>query len=38
MPAIAKNMVERIIATLDEGISNHKPFEQQLEEVVEMIF
>lgn len=38
MPAIAKNMVERIIATLDEGISSHKPFEQQLEEVVEMVF
>ncbi|WP_155593707.1 TetR family transcriptional regulator [Lysinibacillus cavernae] len=38
MPAIAKNMVERIIATLDEGVSRHKPFEQQLEEVVEMIF
>lgn len=38
MPAIAKNMVERIIATLDEGISSHMPFEQQLEEVVEMVF
>ncbi|WP_312129886.1 TetR family transcriptional regulator [Lysinibacillus capsici] len=38
MPAIAKNMVERIIATLDEGISSHRPFEQQLEEVVEMVF
>ncbi len=38
MPAIAKNMVERIIATLDEGISSHRPFEQQLEKVVEMVF
>ncbi|WP_336637278.1 TetR family transcriptional regulator [Lysinibacillus fusiformis] len=38
MPAIAKNMVERIMATVEDGVSDHKPFEQQLEEVVEMIF
>ncbi|WP_068986429.1 MULTISPECIES: TetR family transcriptional regulator [Lysinibacillus] len=38
MPAIAKVMVEKIITAIEEGVSTQKPFEQQLEEVVDVGF
>ncbi|MGE7675995.1 TetR family transcriptional regulator [Lysinibacillus sp. NPDC094403] len=38
MPAIAKDMVEKIITAIEEGVSTQKPFEQQLEEVVDVGF
>lgn len=38
MPAIAKVMVEKIITAIEEGVSTQNPFEQQLEEVVDVGF
>ncbi|MFJ6210931.1 TetR family transcriptional regulator [Lysinibacillus sp. NPDC092081] len=38
MPAIAKVMVEKIIAAINDGISKQEPFAKQLEKVVDIIF
>ena len=38
MPAIAKVMVEKIIAAIKEGISIQEPFAIQLEKVVDIVF
>jgi len=38
MPAIAKVMVEKIIAAIKEGISIQEPFAKQLEKVVDIVF
>ena len=38
MPAIAKVMVEKIIAAIKEGISLQEPFAMQLEKVVDIVF
>lgn len=38
MPAIAKVMVEKIIAAIKEGISLQEPFAKQLEKVVDIVF
>jgi len=38
MPAIAKVMVEKIIAAIKEGISIQEPFPKQLEKVVDIVF
>lgn len=38
MPAIAKVMVEKIIAAINDGISKQEPFAKQLEKVVEIVF
>ncbi|MFJ3390663.1 MULTISPECIES: TetR family transcriptional regulator [unclassified Lysinibacillus] len=38
MPAIAKVMVEKIIAAINDGISKQEPFAKQLEKVVDIVF
>lgn len=38
MPAIAKVMVEKIIAAIKEGISLQEPFAMQLNKVVDIVF
>lgn len=38
MPAIAKVVVEKIIAAIKEGISLQEPFAKQLEKVVDIVF
>lgn len=38
MPAIAKVMVEKIIAAINDGISKQEPFTKQLEKVVDVVF
>ncbi|WP_286926059.1 MULTISPECIES: TetR family transcriptional regulator [Lysinibacillus] len=38
MPAIAKVMVEKIIAAIKEGISLQEPFAMQLDKVVDIVF
>jgi AcrR family transcriptional regulator len=38
MPAIAKVMVEKIIAAINNGISKQEPFAKQLEKVIDIVF
>ncbi|TQR28806.1 TetR/AcrR family transcriptional regulator [Lysinibacillus sphaericus] len=38
MPAIAKVMVEKIIAAINDGILKQEPFAKQLEKVVDIVF
>ncbi|MFB7158741.1 MULTISPECIES: TetR family transcriptional regulator [unclassified Lysinibacillus] len=38
MPAIAKVMVEKIIAAINDGISKQEPFAKQLEKLVDIVF
>jgi len=38
MPAIAKVMVEKIIAAINDGISIQEPFAKQLEKLVDIVF
>ncbi len=38
MPAIAKVMVEKIKAAINDGISKQEPFAKQLEKVVDIVF
>lgn len=38
MPAIAKVMVEKIIAAINDGISTQEPFTKRLEKLVDIIF
>ncbi|MFJ6267863.1 TetR family transcriptional regulator [Lysinibacillus xylanilyticus] len=38
MPAIAKVMVDKIIAAINDGISKQEPFAKQLEKVVDIVF
>ena len=38
MPAIAKVMVEKIIAAIEQGVHGQESFEQQLEKVINIVF
>ncbi len=38
MPAIAKVMVEKIITAIEQGVHGQESFEQQLEQVIDIVF